>query len=182
MGPRLRGDDRACCTRVRIHAQCVHAVCPIRLSKSPIVSQRSAAPCSCAGAGVRPYSVDFLALENEGSGAPQGATPENAPGCPGASRASGASADAPRALRRATRSFAFSAYTAVGPGGVLVRLRGNPEHRPRTWLAFATPAGTASRPTLMTPHEVRPSVDGHGRTIIRKNQKSIKKSPPVIFT
>ena len=67
-----------------------------------------------------------------------------------------------RVLRRATRSFAFSAYTAVGPGGVLLRLRGCSEHRPRTWLAFATPAGTASRPTLMTPHEVRPSVDETG--------------------
>ena len=28
MGPRLRGDDRDCCTRVRIHARCVHTVCP----------------------------------------------------------------------------------------------------------------------------------------------------------
>ena len=70
--------------------------------------------------------------------------------------------DAPALLQRATRQSRLIAFYGVGPDGALVRREVKPQVPPEDMgvRCPAYPQVAASRPTLSTPREDVPSVDG----------------------
>ena len=83
--------------------------------------------------------------------------PVNYSGRPGDRSGSGASADAPASFD-APRGVPAFAFNGRRTRRLRIKPEGLPGGRPGMWVR-TTPAGTASRPTLATPREVRPSVD-----------------------
>src|SRR5262244_2296300 len=82
------------------------------------------------------------------------------PGGPG-SPDPGASADAPRQLGAPRGIYRFRVHGQSDRARGLCAAGRLPECRPGTWLAFATLAGAASRPTFTTPHDSAPRWTGH---------------------
>src|SRR6185295_1987956 len=138
-------------------------------------SQRFAAPCFCAGVGAarnlslsspskmrgvarhkaRPRRTLRVARVRAGPRVHQRMHP------------------APCGAPRGVPAFAFNGRRTRR---LPIKPEGLPGGRPGMWVR-TTPAGTASRPTLATPREVRPSVDGTTVTYSDYHQKA-----SIIFT
>src|SRR5262245_22399526 len=118
-------------------------------------------PRTWLGAGVCPYFHPFSAPEMRGMARRRGACPGLLQGGPICVRASPdrrtltLMTRAPAPLGAPPRHRLAFAFHGSRTRRRLSTYGGLPESRPGTWLR-ATPAGAASRPTLMTPHESAP--------------------------
>ena len=126
-------------------------------------SRASSAPVHLLGRGGSPVFRSFAFPQCEGWRAEHACHGfrRGGPGVTGRPRARGLvhpCADGPALSQRATRHRSAFAFTAAGPAGAFTPAAGfYPAAARRTWLGAnlreATHAGTASRPTLITPHE-----------------------------
>src|SRR5262245_43902077 len=111
-------------------------------------------------------SPSLFSLPHEGSGAPRRRMAWISPDRPvfhGRARNAGTLTHMTRASassRRATRHYRFRVHGQSDRARGLCATGRLPECRPGTWLAFATLAGAASRPTFTTPRDDAPRWTG----------------------
>src|SRR5262249_14219588 len=139
-------------------------VCPahsLRACRKKIEANTMLAPDLGRALGSARTSFSFLP-PNEGDGAPKRRMPRITHGAARLTVGRARSSRPVRSGRDGRRCGAhhralvgFPPSRGLGPAGALVRKGRLAESRPGTWLR-ATPAGAASRPALMTPHESAP--------------------------
>ena len=84
-------------------------------------------------------------------------------GRPGSAGSDASKPDASASFDAPSRYPGNWPFTGPGPTGVVVRSDPVPQEPPGDVDVSATPAGTASRPTLMTPHDGAPRWTGRRR-------------------
>ena len=132
-----------------------------------------------AGRGGSPVFPSLFPPPERGDGAPKGACSglrRNVPGIapPGDPEAPGLTHQSRVRPRLSTRHRGIRALAFYGSW--TDRRRSAPDPDPQEPLGdvdvSATPASTASRPAIMTPHEVRPSADGTDGNINKQKNES----------